>query len=345
MGAVYLFHDLYGYLMEMSPDIATMIEAFDDGVDTEETIAVLRAASSATPTRASSSRCWPRTRCSSIQTRTRSRRIWAFVPINGKWNVWQRRDDRLTLWTAWGERPVQQMFLDPEETAIWDAFDGKKRLIELRHHHDNAKLLGARAQARPQRRPGAQALDDAVVGVREATGDGAAVPDLDDAVPDAGQPGTRVPGTREADAISPRTTTSTTSPTPTRSSITRRPRCRTCSACRTRRCADARTARRSSTRCSRKGALPAAGRVRVLEIGAGLGYVARDAIARLRERAARSSTRSSSSRPRSRRRSRSGSARTPRRGSRATCSRSQLPDGAFDLILATRWWAICPRAS
>ena len=24
MGAVYLFHDLYGYLMEMSPDIAQM---------------------------------------------------------------------------------------------------------------------------------------------------------------------------------------------------------------------------------------------------------------------------------------------------------------------------------
>ena len=42
MGAVYLFHDLYGYLMEMSPDIAEMIEAFDDGVDTEQTIAYYR---------------------------------------------------------------------------------------------------------------------------------------------------------------------------------------------------------------------------------------------------------------------------------------------------------------
>ena len=37
-GAVYLFHDLYGYLMEMSPDIAAMIESFGDGVDTQETI-------------------------------------------------------------------------------------------------------------------------------------------------------------------------------------------------------------------------------------------------------------------------------------------------------------------
>src|SRR5512144_3260851 len=42
MGAVYLFHDLYGYLMEMSPDIADMIQSFDTGVDTQETIAYYR---------------------------------------------------------------------------------------------------------------------------------------------------------------------------------------------------------------------------------------------------------------------------------------------------------------
>ena len=43
MGAVYLFHDLYGYLMEMSPDIAELIEAFEGGADTEETIEYFRA--------------------------------------------------------------------------------------------------------------------------------------------------------------------------------------------------------------------------------------------------------------------------------------------------------------
>jgi SAM-dependent methyltransferase len=47
----------------------------------------------------------------------------------------------MTLWTAWGDRPVQQLFLDADETKIWDALDGQKRLIELRHHHDNEKLL------------------------------------------------------------------------------------------------------------------------------------------------------------------------------------------------------------
>src|ERR1043166_5207653 len=42
MGAVYLFHDLYVYLMEMSPDITDLIEAFADGTDTEQAIAAYR---------------------------------------------------------------------------------------------------------------------------------------------------------------------------------------------------------------------------------------------------------------------------------------------------------------
>jgi hypothetical protein len=140
MGAVYLFHDLYGYLMEMSPDIADMIQSFDTGVDTEETIAYYRGKLGDAD---------PRQFVDVLAahavlvdpTEDEIEGLWAFVPIKAKWNVWQRRDDRLTLWTAWGDRPVQQLFLDPEETKLWDAFDGTKRLIEMRHHHDNAKLI------------------------------------------------------------------------------------------------------------------------------------------------------------------------------------------------------------
>ena len=140
MGAVYLFHDLYGYLMEMSPDIAAMIERFEGGVDTEETIAYYAGTFGDAD---------PRQFIEVLAAHAvlvdpdddEIEALWAFVPIKGKWNVWQRRDDRLTLWTAWGEKPVQQIFLDPEETAIWDAFTGEKRLIEMRHHHDNDKLI------------------------------------------------------------------------------------------------------------------------------------------------------------------------------------------------------------
>ncbi|HTL33285.1 MAG TPA: class I SAM-dependent methyltransferase [Kofleriaceae bacterium] len=141
MGAVYLFHDLYGYLMEMSPDIAGMIEAFDDGVDTEETIAYYQGKFGDAD---------PRQFVEVLNAHAvlidpnedEIEALWAFVPIKGKWNVWQRRDDRLTLWTAWGDKPVQQIFLDPEETTIWDALTGDKRLIEMRHHYNNDKLLG-----------------------------------------------------------------------------------------------------------------------------------------------------------------------------------------------------------
>ena len=62
--------------------------------------------------------------------------LWAFVPIKAKWNVWQRRGNAVTIWTAWGERPIAQILLDEEETAMWDAFDGEKRLIELRGRFD-----------------------------------------------------------------------------------------------------------------------------------------------------------------------------------------------------------------
>lgn len=140
MGAVYLFHDLYGYLMEMSPDIAGMIEAFSDGVDTAETIEYFQGKFDGAE---------PRQMVDVLVAHAvlvdpgedEVEAMWAFVPIKGRWNVWQRRGDRLTLWTAWGDRPVQQLFLDADETRIWDALDGQKRLIELRHHHDNARLL------------------------------------------------------------------------------------------------------------------------------------------------------------------------------------------------------------
>ena len=140
MGAVYLFHDLYGYLMQMSPDIADMIEAFSDGVDTEETIQYFKGKfADADPREFVDVLAAHAVLVDPKEDEVEG--MWAFVPVKGKWNVWQRRGDRLTLWTAWGDRPVQQLFLDEDETRIWDAIDGQKRLIELRHHHDNAKML------------------------------------------------------------------------------------------------------------------------------------------------------------------------------------------------------------
>lgn len=273
MGAVYLFHDLYGYLMEMSPDIASMIDAFDDGVDTEETIAHFTGKlDNADPRQFVDVLVAHAVLVEPAEDEIEA--LWAFVPIKGKWNVWQRRDDRLTLWTAWGDKPVQQVFLDPDEAKIWDAFTGEKRLIEMRHHYDNDKLL---ALVRRLVHSDVQALKLsmmpwAVYAKRPAL----APPYLASTMPYARwQPGAPVPPLVEltdyyrhevtaADAQFDHQET-------TLSHLLRVPHPALQQRTYGQALVDALIAR---------GAVPD-GRVRVLEIGAGLGYVAKDVIARL----------------------------------------------------------------
>ena len=91
MGAVYLFHDLYGYLMEMSPDIAEMIEAFSDGVDTAETVEYYRGKlGDADPKQFVEVLAGHAVLVDPSEDEIEG--LWAFVPIHGKWNVWRRRD-------------------------------------------------------------------------------------------------------------------------------------------------------------------------------------------------------------------------------------------------------------
>jgi SAM-dependent methyltransferase len=278
MGAVYLFHDLYGYLMEMSSDIADMIQAFDDGVDTEEKIAYYRGKLGDAD---------PRQFVEVLHAHAvlvdpsedEIEGLWAHVPIKGKWNIWQRRDDRMTLWTAWGERPVQQLFLDPDETAIWDAIDGNKRLIEMRHHHDNDKLIGL---VRKLVHSDVQALKLSVMPWAVYAKRPAMAPAyLGSTMPyPRWQPGTPVPGERgpvvspaayyqhdvaDADAQFDHQET-------TLSHLLRVPHPTL----------NGRTYGQALVDTLRaRDSIPAPGPIRVLEIGAGLGYVARDAITRL----------------------------------------------------------------
>src|ERR1700733_7568204 len=274
MGAVYLFHDLYGYLMERSPDIASMIEAFDDGVDTEETIKYFTGRfGDADPRQFVEVLAGHAVLVDPAEDEIEA--LWTYVPIKAKWNVWRRRDDRMTLWTAWGERPVQQLFLDADETKMWDAFTGDKRLIEMRHHYDNAKLIGL---VRRLVHSDVQALKLSVMPWSVYAKRPAMAPAyLASTMPFASwQPGTPVPPAVElteyyrhdvvaADAQFDHQET-------TLSHLLRVPHPALAGRTYGEAMVDALIAR---------GAIRD-GHVRVLEIGAGLGYVARDAIARLR---------------------------------------------------------------
>jgi SAM-dependent methyltransferase len=285
MGAVYLFHDLYGYLMEMSPDIADMIEAFSDGVDTEETITYFNPKfPDANPREFVEVLAAHAVLVDPNEDEIEG--MWAFVPIKGKWNVWQRRDDRMTLWTAWGERPVQQLFLDPDETKIWDAFDGQKRLIELRHHHDNAKLISLvrRLVHHDVQALKLSVMPWAVYAKRPAM----APPYLTSTMPYPDwQPGTPVPAApaldtyhiadiRDADAQFDHQET-------TLSHLLRVPHPALAASHAPGTAPVPRTYGQAlADVLLTRGAIPD-GTVRVLEIGAGLGYVARDVITRLRD--------------------------------------------------------------
>jgi len=274
MGAVYLFHDLYGYLMEMSPDIAELIEAFGSGADTQATIDQMRARFDGTdPAQFVDVLVAHAVLVPPDEDELEG--LWAFVPIKARWNIWQRRGDRLVLWTAWGDRPVQEVFLDEAETRMWDAFDGEKRLVELRAAHDPARLLGL---VRRLVDSDVQALKLSMMPWSVYAKRPALAPRyLASTMPYAPwHPGEPVPPPPEltdyyrhaigdADAQFDHLET-------TLSHLLRVPHPALAGRTYGQALVDALLAR---------DAVPA-GRVRVLEIGAGLGYVARDAIARLR---------------------------------------------------------------
>jgi len=140
MGAVYVFHDLYGYLLEMSPDIVELIDAFAAGA---EVAAVTRrfagAFGEADPAQFVDVLV---AHAVLVEPGDDERApLWTMVPVKGRWNVWRRRGDRVTVWTAWGDRPVARIELDADQTATWDAFDGERRLAMIAEGRDRARLL------------------------------------------------------------------------------------------------------------------------------------------------------------------------------------------------------------
>ncbi len=273
IGAVYLFHDLFGYLMEMSADIADFIEAFGDGADTMTIMQRFAPRFEDADPRQFVDVLHQHAVLVEPEDADEPSSIWPYVAIKGKWNVWRRRGDRMTLYTAWGERPVTQIMLDADETAMWDAFDGEKRLGELRAVFDEAKLG---ALVRRLVHSDVQAIKLSVMPWSQyAKRPAMAPPYLMSTMPYAAwQPGTPVPAaadlTHYHQAISGAHEQFDHQET-TLSHLLRVPHPALGGKTYGGKLADALT-----------GKLPA-GKVRVLEIGAGLGYVARDMIARFRE--------------------------------------------------------------
>ncbi len=138
-GAVYLYHDLYGYLLQMSPDLIAFLGEFAGPTKAADVVARHADAFEGQSPQQFVDVFYQHA-CLIEPDDVELEGIWPMIAIKSKWNVWQRAGDRVTIWTAWGDRPVQQVALDADETRMWDDFDGEKRLNELRAVHDRAKL-------------------------------------------------------------------------------------------------------------------------------------------------------------------------------------------------------------
>jgi hypothetical protein len=131
MGAVYLFHDLYGYILQMSPDVLALCDAFAEPAAADEVAARFAGRFGEQPP-AQFVDVFLQCACLVEAGADERDGIWDKVPVRGRWNVWHRDDDgAIAFYTAWGERPLSRHRLSLEETAVWDACDGAARAAEL----------------------------------------------------------------------------------------------------------------------------------------------------------------------------------------------------------------------
>ncbi len=138
-GAVYLYHDLYGYLLQMSPDLLGLLDAFTTAKPVREVAARYATAFDGQPPQQFVDIFYQHA-CLMEPDDDEVAGIWPMVAVKGKWNVWRRAGGLITVWTAWGDHPVRKLALDAEETRMWDAFDGEQRLNELRARFPAGKL-------------------------------------------------------------------------------------------------------------------------------------------------------------------------------------------------------------
>lgn len=136
MGDVYLYHDLYGYIMKMSPDVLAFLDAFAEPIETATIIERYQDSFDGQSPKEFVD-IFSQFACLLAPDDDEIDGIFYMVPVKSKWNVWTRSDDgELTLHTAWGERARARYTLTKDELAVWDAIDGERRLSEFRQDFD-----------------------------------------------------------------------------------------------------------------------------------------------------------------------------------------------------------------
>ena len=139
MGEVYLYHDLYGYILKMSPDILAFLQGFTTPMLSEE---VCQDFSNAFGDQAPEGfiGTFAQFGCLVHEGADELDEIWDKVPVHAAWNVWEERDGCVVIYTAWGERPLRTHTLSAEESEVWRRFDGETPLFVIAEEHPRERI-------------------------------------------------------------------------------------------------------------------------------------------------------------------------------------------------------------
>ncbi|MCG8421300.1 MAG: SAM-dependent methyltransferase [Proteobacteria bacterium] len=141
LGELYLYHDLYGYILKMSPDILAFLAEFEHPAEVAE-VCQRHAGAFDGQSPQEFVDTFIQFACLVPLDEDEIDAIWCMVPVKSRWNVWRRDSDgSVTFYTAWGEREAKRVALTRDQTEVWDALDGERRLSEFRDRNDSALIL------------------------------------------------------------------------------------------------------------------------------------------------------------------------------------------------------------
>jgi len=135
MGAVYVYHDLFGYILEMSPDILAFLDEFAAERVKPEIVCREHANDFGEMTPESFVGVFLQFGCLIIPGYDQLKDIWDYIPVKSRWNVWTKTDGKLTFYAAWGDRELARVALSEAETAIWEDIDGEAKLDDIAAKH------------------------------------------------------------------------------------------------------------------------------------------------------------------------------------------------------------------
>lgn len=131
MGEVYLYHDLHGYIIKMSPDILDFLNNFKEPTKPDD-VCVKYASAFEDQTPEAFVGVFLQFSCLIRPDHDQVEDIGDMIPVKSRWNIWQRHDDgTMTIYTAWGDKPLRKTVLSADELAIWDQFDGERGLRQI----------------------------------------------------------------------------------------------------------------------------------------------------------------------------------------------------------------------